>query len=199
MNIRLKIASLWLPEFILKRELDNVAKKTIKGLNDVLDQYVPCKKFDRGNEILKGSLEERRARMAEAHNNRVKVLIEELGYKKAIKIGRKAMFKVGYQLGRDTGQRLGVGNSFKDLEDAAKILYKVLGIDFKIENKDGKMVMVVKRCDLSKYYAPETCKVLSAADEGVVFGLNENLDMKFKVRITEGASECIACINEVRI
>lgn len=200
MSIRLKIASFWLPDFILKKELDKVAKNTIKGLSDVLKQHAPEKmeEITKKDEVLKGNLEEIRASMAMIHNKQVKSLIEELGYENAIKIGRKAMFKVGYRLGQEARRKLGVGNDLKDLELAARILYKILGIDFKIENKGENIVMVVNRCALSKYYSPEACMVLSAADEGVVRGLNENMDMQFKERITEGASECIACINEVR-
>ena len=198
MSIRLKIASFWLPDFILKRELDNVAMKTIGGLDDLLKQYVPGK-IAINNEILRGSLEERRSIMANAHNKRVKILIQELGNEKAVKIGRNVMFEVGYKLGQEARRKLGARNSFEDLELAARILYKVLGIEFKIENKDGNMIMVVNRCALSKYYSPESCMILSAADEGVVRGLNENMGMQFKERITEGAHECIACISEVKI
>jgi len=200
MSIRLKIASLWLPNFILKRELDNVAKKTTGGLDIMLKQQVPQKILEIKNKdkVLEGSLEERRIIMAKAHNNRVKSLIEELGYDNAIEIGRKAMFKAGHELGMEAKKKLGVGKSFNDVQSAAKIMYKILGIEFKIENKDGNIIMVVNRCALSKYYTPESCIVLSAADEGVVRGLNENLDMKFKERITEGSSECRACINEVK-
>ncbi|MGZ7049812.1 MAG: L-2-amino-thiazoline-4-carboxylic acid hydrolase [Methanobacterium sp.] len=200
MSIQLKIASFWLPDFILKRELSNVARMTIKGLDDVLKHYASHKmeEIKKKDELLGESLEDRRTKMTKAHNIRVKALIEVLGYEKAIKVGREAMFNVGYQLGRDARRRLGVGNSFHDLETAAKILYKILGIDFKIENKDGNVIMVVNRCYLSKNYSPEACMVLSAADEGVVRGLNENLNMQFKERITDGASECIACINEVK-
>jgi hypothetical protein len=184
MSIRLKIASIWLPDFVLNKELDNVARKTIEGLNNVLKQHA----------LLKGNLEETRAIMAKTHNNQVNALIEELGYENAVKIGRKAMFKVGYELGQEARRKLGVGNSFKDLEIAARILYKILGIEFKIKDEDNNIIMVVNRCALSKYYSVEACIVLSAADEGVVRGLNENMDMKFKERITEGASECMACI-----
>ena len=197
MSIRLKIASFWLPDFILKRELDNVAMKTIEGLNDLLKQYVPGIVIN--EEILRGILEERRSIMANAHNKRVKILIQELGHEKAVKIGRNVMFEVGYKLGQEARRKLGARNSFEDLELAARILYKVLGIEFKIENKDGNMIMVVNRCALSKYYSPESCMILSAADEGVVRGLNENMGMQFKERITEGAHECIACIREVKI
>ena len=197
MSIRLKIASFWLPDFILKRELDNVAMKTIGGLDDLLKQYVPGIVIN--EEVLRGSLEERRSIMANAHNKRVKRLIQELGHEKAVKIGRNVMFEVGYKLGQEARRKLGARNSFEDLELAARILYKVLGIEFKIENKDGNMIMVVNRCFLSKYYSPESCMILSAADEGVVRGLNENMGMQFKERITEGAHECIACISEVKI
>jgi hypothetical protein len=200
MSIRLKIASLWIPKFILKKEFDHVARTTIKGLDKVLIQYAPKRLQDIENRDmeLKGSIDERRNAMANAHNNRVKALIKDLGYDNAVKVARKSMFDVGYQLGQEARRKLGVGNDFKDLELAAKILYKILGIDFKIENRGGNIIMVVNRCALSKYYSSETCMVLSAADEGVVRGLNENMDMHFKERITEGASECIACINEVK-
>lgn len=200
MGLKLKIASLWLPEFILKKEIDNVAITTIKGLNSVLNQHAPGKleEISKKDHPLSGSLEKRRVIMAEAHNNRVNTLIETLGRENAIKIGREAMFDAGYKLGQEARLRLGVGNDFKDLQTAAKVLYKILGIEFKIENKDGNIVMTVNRCVLSKYYSPETCIILSAADEGVVSGLNENMGMHFKERITEGSSECMARISEVK-
>ena len=199
MNIRLKIASLWLPNFILEKELDNVAVATIDGLNDVMKKYIPWRMEEiiKEDEILKGALKERRAIMARAHSSRVKALIEELGHENAIQIARKSMYNVGRELGQEARQKLGVGNNLKDLELAAKILYRILGIEFKIENKDGNTIMIVNRCVLSKYYSSEACIVLSAVDEGVVNGLNENMNLKFRERITEGSSECIACINKV--
>lgn len=201
MSIKLKIASFWLPDFILKRELDNVAKKTMEGLNNVLKLHAPGKmvEINDKDEVLRGNMKERREIMAKAHNNRVMALIKELGYNNAIKIARKSMSDVGFQLGQEARHKLGIGNSFKDLESAAKILYKILGIEFKIEYKSGKLIMIVNRCALSKYYSPEACVVLSAADEGVVRGLNENMNMEFKERITEGASECIACFTEEKL
>lgn len=200
MSIRLKITSFWLPDFILKKELDKVALLTIAGLDNLLKQYAPLKKQEIANKDNKlgGSLEERRTSMAIAHNKRVKALIGVLGCDSAVKVARKSMFEVGYQLGQEARRKLGVGNDFEDIELAAGILYKILGIEFKIENKDGNIFMKVTRCSLSEYYSPEACMVLSAADEGVVCGLNEKMNMQFKERITEGASECIACINWVK-
>ncbi|MGB9978905.1 L-2-amino-thiazoline-4-carboxylic acid hydrolase [Methanobacterium sp.] len=200
MSIRLKIASFWLPDFILKKELNNVARKTIEGLDNLLKQYgSETEIIDESDKVLKGNLKERRFIMAKAHNKRVSVLIDMLGYEKAVKIGRNAMFEVGYKLGQNARRKLGARDNFEDLELAASILYKILGINFKIENKDGNIIMIVNRCALSKYYSPESCMILSAADEGVVRGLNENMSMQFKERITDGASECMACINEVKL
>lgn len=200
MSIKLRVVSLWIPNFILKKDLDIIAKNTIEGLNGVIGRYIPWRMEEiiEQDELLRGNSEERRAIMANAHNKRVNVLIEELGSEEAIKIARKTMYEVGYQLGLNARRRLGVGDDFKDLQLAAKIMYKILGIEFKIENKDGNIVMIVNRCALSKYYTPEACMVLSAGDEGVVRGLNENMNMQFKERITEGASECIACLTEVK-
>jgi hypothetical protein len=196
MSIQLKIASLWIPDFILKKELDKAALLTIDALDNLLKRYAPLKmkEISTADYDPRGSLEDRRKSMAIAHNKRVKLLIEDLGYETAIEVTRKSMFHIGYHLGHKTRHKLGVGNDFKDLELAAKILYKILGIDFKIENINGNLFMKVNRCSLSKYYSPESCMVLSAADEGVVHGLNDNLEMKFKERITDGSSECIACI-----
>ncbi len=195
MSVRLKLASIWLPDFILKRELDNVSRKTIKCLDDLLKEHASLKME---TVTLNGKIGQRRSSMAAAHNERVKILIQELGYQKAVKLGRSSMFEVGCKLGKEARRKLGVGNNFKDLETAAGILYKILGIKFKIENRDGNVVMIVNKCSLSKYYSLESCMILSAADEGVVYGLNENIGMRFKERITEGAPECIACISEVK-
>jgi hypothetical protein len=106
------------------------------------------------------------------------------------------MFREGLILGHKFRRILGVGSSLEDLISAARILYKVLGIKFDIKkNKTGEIVMVVNHCDLSEYYRPDTCRVLSAADEGVVQGLNPKIKMKFQERITEGASCCLAPIH----
>lgn len=198
MGIRLKILSLWVPNFVLKKGLDELAKKTIEGLQDLLNQYgiENLEKNPKINTILKGNINETRISMAIAHNNHVKALIDNLGHENAVKVGRIAMFNVGYKIGQRLRLILGVGEDIEDLEIVAKILYKILAIDFKLENKDGNYIMIVNRCFLSKYYSYVTCLILSAVDEGIVKGLNNNIKLKFEKRITEGESECIACINE---
>ena len=105
------------------------------------------------------------------------------------------MFQEGLFLGGKFRKMLGVGNSTDELITAAKILYEVLGIDFTIEETGiNEMIMRVNHCSLAEYYTLETCQVLSAADEGVVQGLNPKMKMSFNKRITNGAPCCLASI-----
>lgn len=145
-------------------------------------------------ENIKGNLEESRALMAAGHNLRVKALVTSLGLEKAIDVGRAQMFKAGYKIGCEARQRLGVGENIEDTIAAARILYKVLGIKFQVENGQN-MILRVNSCSLAIQYNPETCKIMSATDKGVLNGLNSNMDMEFMDRITEGAKVCTACIN----
>ncbi|MDI6643770.1 MAG: hypothetical protein QME14_01830 [Methanobacteriaceae archaeon] len=192
MNFKLYFASLWLPHYVLKRELDELATATINGLDNLLK----TPKRDRFNlkQLKSDKIEIRRAEMASIHNKKVKELIDIYGYSEAIKLGRKSMYKVGLSLGIKTRDRLNVGSKLDDLELAAKILYKILGIEFQLKKRDGILYLVVNRCALADHYNADTCKVLSAADEGVFHGISSGASMKFEERITENKPECLASI-----
>lgn len=194
MSIKLKILSIWTPQSLLINELDRVAEVTTECLDKLLKEHSPESLNLLEDLVMEGNLEQRRALMAEGHNVRVNALIDAIGYEKAMEVGRTEMFKAGYKLGLEARGRLGVNENIRDTIKAAQILYRVLGIEFKVEKLEKNMVLMVKRCLLANYYSPETCRMMSAADEGVVHGLNENLNMLFKKRITEGAKECTACI-----
>ena len=196
MSLKLRFASIWMPEYVLKKEIDHVASVTIECLDSLLLKYAPekLKVISRKDREMKGDIEKRRKIMATAHNLRVEFLIDELGCDEAVRVGRDALFRAGIKLGRQARERLNVGDSFPDLIMAARILYRVLGIDFEIEKCEEEIIMTVNRCSLSNYYLPETCRILSAADEGVVQGLNPNIHMKFVKRITQGHDHCLASI-----
>ena len=125
--------------------------------------------------------------MAAGHNLRVKALVKSLGLEKAIEVGRAQMFRAGYIMGCEARQRLGVDENIEDTIAAARILYKVLGIKFQVEKQGKNIILRVNSCSLALQYTPETCKIMSAADKGVLNGLNSNMDMEFVDRITEGA------------
>jgi hypothetical protein len=197
MSIKLRILSMWLPKFISIKELEKTSNLTNKCLERLLKEFCPDLFGGLGdeNQVLKGNLEERRIMMAVGHNIRVKILIKCLGKEKAIEKGREEMFKTGFNLGVKARKRLGVGENIYDVVKAARILYSILGIEFTVENTGRYMVLKVKRCALADHYSPETCIIMSAADEGVLRGLNDNMGLKFVERISEGAEECTACIN----
>lgn len=197
MGLKLRIASLWVPEILLIPDIDRVAEVTVKCLDHLIEEYSPLKYNSTTHKELKmeGSLDERREIMAIIHNVRVKALIDAVGYDDAMVVGRKSLFKAGLKLGREAKRRLGVGNSLQDLIRAARILYRVLGIEFEVEESGDGITVMVNKCSLSNYYAADTCNILSAADEGVVQGLNENIHMHFTEKITDGHSKCIACIS----
>ncbi len=192
MNLKLYLASLWLPQYVIKSELDKIATATINGLDDLLKTQ-NSDKFS-SEQINTDNIEIRRSKMASIHNKKVKELIDVYGYSEAIRLGRKAMYNVGLNLGLKTRDRLNVGSKLGDLERAAKILYKILGIKFQLKKRDGILYLVVNRCALADYYNADTCKVLSAADEGVFHGISSGAIMKFEQRMTENKPECLACI-----
>ncbi|BDZ66960.1 hypothetical protein GCM10025860_04080 [Methanobacterium ferruginis] len=206
MGLKLGLLSWWTPEWFQKRGLDELTHSTIQGLQELI--LNETSKFEKlplttselsqikdSKIVLKGNLEERRRYMAETHNKLVEIMIRTIGKEKAVALGRKAMFSVGLSLGQEFKRIVGVGNSVEELILAAKILYKVLGIEFIIKESENEgLVMVVSHCFLAEYYAPDTCLVLSAADEGVVRGLNPKIKINFTDRITEGCLQCLAPI-----
>lgn len=192
MNIKLRILSLWFPEFMQIRELE----KTSEYTNNCLDKLLKNHHISPPDKVhSKGSIDERRANMAVGHNKRVKILVDVLGHEKALKLGKEQMFRAGCVMGSEARERLGVGEKIEDTIAAAHILYKVLGIDFTVENNGNDLILRVHSCELAKSYTPDTCIIMSAADKGVLNGLNSKLDLEFKKRITEGTKECTACIN----
>lgn len=199
MSLKLLLASLWTPQYVLIRELDRVAEVTNRTLNELLTEHAPSVRDTSKVEHLSGkTLEERRASMAEGHSLRVKALMNAVGVEKAISLGRESMFKAGVQLGQEARRRLQVGKGMKDLVRAARIMYRVLGIEFRVEwESTGGAIMRVSRCALSDHYSAEICMILSAADEGVVRGLNPGVGMRFTERITSGSPVCVACIDRI--
>ncbi len=192
MNFKLFFISIWIPKFIIKKELNETAKIIDKCLDDLLTSYSISKPNIKKS--INANIEERRLNMAKDHELYLNSLIEELGFEYASKVGRAELFKAGYIIGYKTKKRLNV-KTIDDAIVAAHIIYKILGINFTVEKKGQTLVFNINSCELASQYSSETCKIMSATDEGVLKGLNNNMSMKFKTRITEGAKECTACIN----
>jgi hypothetical protein len=195
MNARLAAASLWLPPWTVRRELERVAAATTSVLDSLLDQHLPgALEAIRRDELPQcGSLPRRRDALAAAHTVRVARLAELLGREAGIGEARRALFDAGVTLGKEAQQRLKVGYNRHDLLRAARILYRVLGIRFRAEWKTSDEAIVrIDRCALARGYSPEACLALSATDAGVVAGLWPGARLEFDERITEGKEACIA-------
>jgi hypothetical protein len=173
--------------------LDTLLEKNkIKNLNETSEN----KKLDNIK------LEKLRKKMADDHKNKITKLIEVLGKEAAITQARRELFKVGFKIGTKARSKLGVGDSFSDFSKAVKILYKILGIEIELNLLgNNQVIMYVNRCSLSDFYSDITCQTLSAADEGMIHGLNPKYNMSFKEKITCGSPRCMAeiSINKNRV
>ena len=197
MSFRLKVASALASNSTLKRELVRVAEVTTAVLDSMLEEHAP-EVLDRvrsEDHELRDDLDDLRRAMADDHARRVRALVEAIGEEEAVRQGRRRMGPAGERLGAEARHRLGVDDSVEDLVAAAKLLYRVLGIDFEAEDHwDGSVTLHIGRCDLSDFYDGVTCRLMSAADEGMMRGLNPDARMEFRHRMTEGANECLAAI-----
>ena len=195
MGAKLAFLSWWTPKFVISRELDEVSNVTTQALKETLRIHAPNSSVEDEVADSARSIDEKRDAMAKQHAILVNALVEALGKEMAVKVGREALFMVGKQLGSQSRRRLNVGDSQGDLFRAAKIMYRVLGINFNVEwLGPNQAVLTVDRCALAKNYSELTCKVLSATDEGVVNGLNPKIMMKFETTITGGCNVCTAKI-----
>jgi hypothetical protein len=196
-GLRLLILSWWTPKYIIRKELENISDRTTKALKDLIPKHA-IKKVDTTSQKQQPptSIQEQRAAMAQTHAKLVETLEATVGHEDAIKLAREALFSVGQNVGEQTRSKLGVGDNPKDLTKAAKILYRVLGIDFHLEwLDDSNATAIIDRCALAEQYSKLTCEVLSATDEGVIKGLQPNVTMKFKEYMTSGCQNCRADIH----
>ena len=196
MGLRLLVLGWWTPNYIIRRELKNISSQSTTALKALIAEHASGKVDDTQKLQHPKSIQEQRAIMAQIQAKLVEALEAEIGRDEAVKLGREALFSVGQNLGKQTRSRLGVGDNPKDLIKAAKILYRVLGIEFHLERLDrSNAKAIIDRCALAKQYSKLTCEVLSATDEGVINGLQPNVTMQFKEYMTSGCDNCRADIH----
>jgi hypothetical protein len=197
MSFRLKVASAMASKSVLQRELGRVAEMTTAELDSMVETHAPgtIGQLRSGDRAMEGDLVARRGAMADAQRRRVRALVDAIGEETTVQEGRRRMGPVGERLGEEARERLGVDETMGDLVAAARLLYQVLGIEFEAEEHwDGSVTLHIQRCGLSEGYDGVTCRLMSAADEGMIRGLNPAACMEFRHRITEGTSECLADI-----
>ena len=72
---------------------------------------------------------------------------------------------------------------------AGRLLYRVLGIDFRGSSGGG---ITVTKCSFARYYSLEACEFISVLDEGILAGLAGGGSLSFKGRITGNMPSCTA-------
>lgn len=101
------------------------------------------------------------------------------------------MWQKAHALGRSLRRRLGV-RSRADAVRAARIAYRMIGIDLRADVRGG---VVVERCAFAARYSPRVCRLVSALDAGLIAGLTGGGRLGFSERITEGRPRCLARIS----
>ncbi len=99
---------------------------------------------------------------------------------------RERLYRNAYRLGRTPGRLLGV-HSVEDIMALGRLLYGILDIEFR---GSGNGEFTIDRCYFSSFYSPETCRLMSAMDRGLMAGLAGAGELVFTQRITEGQPCC---------
>jgi hypothetical protein len=185
-----------MPKYIIRRELGYVSDHTTIAMESLLATHGSTKSSQATKNQMSANIEQQRANMAQAHVRLVETLEAEFGHEKGVALGRETLFSIGENLGKQTRSRLGVGDNPKDMIEAAKILYRIFGIEFHLEWLDeSNATLIIDRCALADHYSPLTCEVLSATDEGIIQGLQPNSKMKFEEYMTSGCKKCKADVH----
>jgi hypothetical protein len=168
-----RIADLYIPEFVKRRELRKLFVMTasafgtrpvsLTGLSysAMLVEYAH---FTRG--VIARSVEN-------LHN---------LG------TSRHELCQKAYELGSSIRKRFGV-RSIGDVMTACRIVYRALGVDF---HGTGDGSITIRKCFFSDYYSEQSCGIISCLDKGLVAGISDGGKLSFTQRITEGCDCCKA-------
>ena len=149
MGLRLRLLSWWTPNYIIYRELAHVSDHTIAAIESLLPKYGSPEFADGKKQQGRVGIEQKRSNMAQAHARLVETLESKFGYEKGVALGRETLFSIGESLGKQTRIRLGVGDNPKDMIKAAKILYRIFGIDFHLEwRNESNATLIIDRCAL---------------------------------------------------
>jgi hypothetical protein len=172
MSLRLEAACLCLPRPLKRRYLERLFRLTAEAFGTT----APSAR-GRGYEARLGEFAAFTAAMAgEARSRGTEAAVGE------------DLFRNARAFGQGLGETLGV-KTFAEAMAAARLLYRAIGIDFE-GGRDGEVVM--RSCRFAAVYTPETCRLISALDRGVLSGLAGEGDLLFIERLTEGHGACRA-------
>ena len=103
---------------------------------------------------------------------------------------REKLFLSGFAVGDRLRKTLG-SSTAAEATEAMRLVYRTIGINMVCPAPGA---IAVQRCYFSAFYTPETCRMISALDDGVFAGLSGGGRLRFNDRITEGCACCTAVI-----
>ncbi len=172
-NILGKIADIYIPEYVKKRELRSLYVITASAFGS--DRVPP-------RNLSFPALLEDYAHLTQS------VVSQSVDHLNNLGTARQQMCHKAYELGATIRKRFGV-RSVSDVMAACRIVYRSLGIDFQ-GTDDGSIT--IRSCFFSDYYSEQSCGVISCLDKGLVAGISDGGKLSFVQRITEGCECCKA-------
>ncbi|MBN2412684.1 hypothetical protein JXQ31_13425 [candidate division KSB1 bacterium] len=173
MNLLLKLAQIYIPDFYKKKKLNELFELTAQAFLCL----VPDTKNLSYRDCLKAYALFTQKKTENVLNNGT----DTAGIK-------ERLYRNAYQLGEQLGKKFHIKTQ-KDVLTICKILYKILGIEFQ-GDKSGKIK--IRRCYFSGFYTDQVCGIISSLDEGVIAGLAGGGKLTLHNRITEGKECCLA-------
>jgi predicted hydrocarbon binding protein len=173
MNFLFHVSKLYIPEYKKKRELMNLFQITASAF----ERTIPETRGLSFDECLVAFARFTKSEVDEAIRTGEDLLtIQDLLYQGAYEFGHK--FRKQFRV-----------STARDVMEASRFLYTILGIDFKGTEKGS---ITISKCFFSQHYSTSTCCVISSLDAGMIAGLSGGGRLTFSERITEGSTSCNA-------
>jgi hypothetical protein len=172
-NLLYSIAQYYVPTFLKKKGLRTLFEATATAF----DSKTPSTRGMSFDECL-----EAYALFAEAAVTQAIDVRLHIGEREA------ALRRNAFQVGLRFRTLFGV-TTRKDVMAVARVLYRMIGIDF---HGTTKGEITISRCAFDRFYSARTCRVMSWFDEGVLAGLAGDGNLVFTGRLTEGHPYCEA-------
>jgi hypothetical protein len=175
MNLLFHVLQTYTPPFVKRRELDTLFRLTASAFGTQAPE---------GGGLSYDKRLEQYARFTNAESAK-SLLAGDLGAGT-----REKLFLSGFAVGDRLRKTLGSATA-AEATDAMRLVYRTIGIHM-VSSAPGSIA--VQRCYFSAFYSPETCRMISALDDGVFAGLSGGGRLRFTERLTEGCDCCVAVI-----
>jgi hypothetical protein len=172
MGLLLAASSIYIPEFIRKRKLEELFESTAEAFRMAMPEIKGLSSEECLKAFARFTCEQAVKSLQQGNELEVQSRLRQNAY------------RIGEQLKKDLHI-----NTEPEIMKMGAIIYRLLHIEF--HGKPGGQI-VIPRCFFSAYYSSEVCRLVSSLDEGLLAGLAGGGRLKFSRRITAGDDCCRA-------